>query len=249
MQILHAFSAERAELSLTELGEMLDIHKSIVSRLAATLMEWRMLSRDPETKKFRLGLGAPHLGMLVANSNPLHRLALPLLGALAARTRQTAHVSVLDRTEALVIETVESPDALRVILRQGDRRPLHATAAGKVLLAYMPHERAREIIADTGLPELTSATATSAAALEKMLLVIRAEGLAWNEGESAIGAGAAAAPVFAADGSIAAAVSVVFPLNLVRPAGRKTIATHVQRSAAELSVGLGWQGQWPNPGR
>jgi DNA-binding IclR family transcriptional regulator len=240
MQILHAFSNTEPELAIGELSARLKMHKSIVSRLVTTLCEWRMLERDPMTKRVRLGVGVLQLGMQMANQNPLHRYALPLLGSLVERTRHTAHVSMRDRHEMLVVASVLSPDALRVTLQLGDRRPLHAAAAGKIFLAYLPDRTRELIIAETGLPALTGETITSRKELETHLATVRRNGLAWNNGESAIGVGGVAAPVFVADGSVIGAVSSVFPLNIVRTTDRTTLANHVRRTARELSMALGW---------
>lgn len=240
MQILHAFSSAEPELSIGELSARLKMHKSIVSRLVTSLCEWRMLERDPATKRVRLGMGALQLGMQVANQNPLHRLALPMLGSLVERTRHTAHVSTRDHHEMLVVASVLSPDALRVTLQLGDRRPLHAAAAGKIFLAYLPDAQRDLIVAETGLPALTSETITTAKELHASLATVRRAGVAWNNGESALGVGAVAAPVFAADGFVTGAVSSVFPLNLVKGADRSSLAEHVRKTAQELSMALGW---------
>jgi len=239
MQILHAFSSAEPELTLSVLCERLGMHKSVASRLVSTLCEWRMLERDPATKRIRLGMGALQLGMQVANRNALHTLALPRLGKLVDRTRHAAHVAVLDGFEMLVVAAVQSPAALRVILQLGDRRPLHATAAGKVLLANMPDSRAKAIIEQSGLQRMTPATITSVKDLEASLAVIRRTGIAWNHGESLTGAGAAAAGVFDATGEIVGAVSAVFPQNVVPATQRAALANEVLRTAGELSEALG----------
>ncbi|MCC7081453.1 MAG: IclR family transcriptional regulator [Burkholderiales bacterium] len=240
MQILHAFSNDEAQLSLTALSERLQMHKSVASRLVSCLCEWRMLERDPDSKRIRLGVGVWQLGMQVANQNIYYRLALPILGELAEKTRYSAYASVLDGGDMLIVATVQSPDALRVILRLGDRRPLHATAGGKVLLAHVPEAQRAALLAKRGLPSLTRNTITSAKALEVQLSAIRRTDVAWNEGESAIGVGGAAAGVFNAQGAIAGAISCVFPLNVVAPSQRAALAGAVRQAAAGLSAALGW---------
>jgi DNA-binding IclR family transcriptional regulator len=242
MQLLHAFSNAEPELSIGALSERLDMHKSIVSRLVTTLCEWRMLERDPVTKRVRLGLGALQLGMQVANQKPLHRLALPLLGALVERTRHTAHVSTRDGPEMLVIASVLSPSALRVTLQLGDRRPLHATAAGKILLAHMDEQERAALGLQGGLTALTKQTITNPRDLSRALESVRATGIGWNEGESAPGVGSVAAPVYDASSRVIGAVSSVFPLSQVKASDRTSLAEGVRQTSHELSVALGWQG-------
>jgi DNA-binding IclR family transcriptional regulator len=128
MQILHAFSHDEPELGIGELSARLGIHKSIVSRLAAGLRAWRLLEQDPRTKLFKVGAGAFRLGAIYSGRQALQKISAPFLNNLVDDTRQTCHVAILDGVSMLVVATVESPDALRVIMRLGDRRALHACA-------------------------------------------------------------------------------------------------------------------------
>jgi DNA-binding IclR family transcriptional regulator len=239
MEILHIFSNEQPELSVAEISRRLSMHKSVVSRLVATLREWRMVEQNPATGRLRLGVGAFELGMRFANQEPLRRVALPLLAALVKKTKHSAHVSIRDGWNTLVIATIESPEALRVIMRLGERRMLHATAAGKVLLAHMPEEVLEDLARETGLPALTSCTITDLEALRRAVARARREGIAWNNGESTRGAGAVAAPIFEPGGAIAAALSSVFPLAVVSKPDRIMIAHEVEQAAAEISAALG----------
>lgn len=239
MRILHAFSTEETELSVSDISRRLGIHKSIVSRMVASLRMWRLLEQDPATKRVRIGPGAFQLGTLFINREPLYRVALPQLGVLVSQTRHSAHIAVLDKPQLLVVASVESPQALRVILRVGGRRYLHATAAGKVLLAYSRAGLLDDVIGAVGLPPLTQHTVTSRAVLERELLAIRSEGIAWNHEESTRGAGAVAAPVFSAQAEIAAALCTVFPLSLVDAKELTEIGENVRDAAHRISILMG----------
>lgn len=239
MRILHAFSTEEPELSVSDLSRRLGIHKSIVSRTVASLRSWRLLEQDPDSKRVRIGPGAFQLGTLFVNREPLYRVALPQLGSLVSRTRHSAHIAVLDKPHLLVVASVESPQSLRVILRVGERRHLHATAAGKVLLAYSGPGLLDDVVASVGLPALTPETITSRAALEQQLLTIRRDGIAWNFEESTRGAGAVAAPIFSAEARIAAALCTVFPLSVVDKSELNEIGENVREAAHRTSMLIG----------
>lgn len=239
MRILHAFSTEDSELSVSDISRRLGIHKSIVSRMVASLRTWRLLEQDPDTKRVRIGPGAFQLGTLFINREPLARVALPELGVLVSQTRHSAHVAVLDEPQLLVVASVESPQSLRVILRVGERRHLHATAAGKVLLAYGRARLLDDVVAAVGLPPLTPVTVTSRAVLEAQLDTVRTEGVAWNSEESTRGAGAVAAPIFAASGESAAALCSVFPLSVVDEKELTTIGERVCEAAHRISLLMG----------
>jgi DNA-binding IclR family transcriptional regulator len=239
MRILHAFSTEEAELSVSDLSRRLGIHKSIVSRMVASLRSWRLLEQDPDSKRVRIGPGAFQLGTLFINRDPLYRVAIPQLGALVSQTRHSAHIAVLDKPNLLVVASVESPQALRVILRVGERRHLHATAAGKVLLAYGRVGLLDDVVAAVGLPPLTVETITSRVVLEQQLLTIRKDGVAWNCEESTRGAGAVAAPIFSAEAGIAAALCTVFPLSVVDASELTEIGENVREAANRISMLMG----------
>jgi len=242
MRVLHAFSSERTELSIGELSAALGMHKSVVSRLVSSLRDWRMLEKDAITQRIRVGAGAFRLGTLYTRENHLIRVAQAKLESLVQQTGQSAHLTVLDGDRVLVVATVDSPSALRVIMRLGDYRYLHTTAAGKLFLALGAPEMLDNLFALGELPRSTPLTLTQRDELDKALARIRREGLAWNRGENTVGAGAVAAPIFDAHGDMVAALSVVYPLNVVNAQTSKTIAELTQSTAPLISTELGFNG-------
>ena len=242
MRVLHAFSSERTELSIGELSAALGMHKSVVSRLVSSLRDWRMLEKDAITQRIRVGAGAFRLGTLYTRENHLIRVAQAKLESLVQQTGQSAHLTVLDGDRVLVVATVDSPSALRVIMRLGDYRNLHTTAAGKLFLALGAPDLLDNLFALGELPRSTPLTLTQRDELDKALARIRREGLAWNRGENTVGAGAVAAPIFDADGDMVAALSVVYPLNVVNAQTSKTIAELTQATAPLISTELGFNG-------
>jgi len=242
MQILHTFSEASPELSISELSQKLGMHKSVVSRMVQTLRDWKMLEKDAVTGRIRVGESAFRIGQLFSWHTSLARIAKPLLERLARDTGQAAHLSVLDRTFSLVVAGADSPKALRVIMRIGEHRCLHSTAGGKLMLAYSDPQLLDSIIKDPGLSALTAETITSPEQLRSELDTIRRNGLAWNQGENTVGAGAVAAPVFDSTGRLAGALSVVYPLNAVSKPELNAIADRVVLVAREFSRELGHTG-------
>lgn len=242
MQVLHAFDEASPELSITELSQKLGMHKSIVSRTVQALRDWKMLEKDSITGRIRVGEGAFRIGQLFSWHASLGRIAKPLLEELARDTGQAAHLSVLDRTSSLVIAGTDSPKALRVIMRIGEHRCLHSTAGGKLMLAHADPQLLDFIIKDPGLPALTAETITSPEQLRSELKTVRRNGIAWNQGENTVGAGAVAAPVFDSAGRLAGALSVVYPLGAVSKPELNAIAEQVVSAAREFSKQLGHLG-------
>lgn len=250
IDVLNCFSHAEPELSVGELSERLRVHKSIVSRVVSTLCANRMLQQDPVTRRVSIGIGAFSLGALFIRRFPLEQIATAHLKALAETVQQSCHVAVLDGHRLLTIASAETRKNLRVILRPGEHRFLHATAGGKIILASTPG-LLEQLAETTGLPVVTSKTITSVAKLRKELAIIRRDGIAWNWEESTRGAGACAAPIYDANGTIVATVTAVYPLSAVdreefarieagiRAAGRvisTAIARHADRSATSTQT-------------
>ncbi len=236
MRLLEAFSHERAELSIGELSRELKIHKSIVSRLVAALRRGRLLEQDPVTRRVRVGIGAFRLGSIFASRQSIVQTVTPFLGMLVTRTGQSAHAMVLDGTLGLVVATVESPSALRVIMRVGEHRHLHATAGGKLFLAFSDQALFDAATEDPGLVKLTPSTITDVKKLRGELKEIRETHVSWNRGESHTGAGGIAAPVLDQGGRIVAAISSVFPLNVVGKKEQEEIAKEALAVSKKISA-------------
>ena len=242
VEVLNCFSHQEPELSVGELSRRLGVHKSIISRLVAALRSKRMLDQNPVTRKISIGVGAFRLGALFIKRFPLEQAASPHLSNLVERVQHSCHLAILDAHRVLTIASAESRQALRVILRTGEYRYLHATASGKLLLAYHAPLLLEEVIATTGLPAVTNKTVTSLSKLRRELISIRQNGIAWNFEESTRGAGACAAPLFDSQGLIIGAINTVYPLSAVNKSDFAAIATKVRAAGNVISNSMGWIG-------
>lgn len=240
IDVLLCFSHEEPELSVGDISRKLGTHKSIVSRLVAALCAKRMLQQDPKSRRVSIGVGAFSLGALFIKRVPLEQYAAAHLSNLVERIEHSCHVAVLDGHRLLTIASAETRKTLRVILRTGEHRYLHATAGGKLLLALHPH-LLEEVAETTGFPPMTSKTITSLAKIRKEIAGIRETGIAWNFEESTRGAGACAAPIFDASGQIAGVVTAVYPLSAVSKTEFTAIGNKVQESGRLISIAMGWK--------
>jgi DNA-binding IclR family transcriptional regulator len=238
LSLLDCFSQQEPELSVGELARRLGVHKSMVSRLVSTLRARRLLEQDPVTRNVFIGGGALRLGSLYLQRIPLQAVAGPYVAELVSRTHQSAHLAIRDGLRVIIVHSVESPAALRVIVRTGEERYLHATAGGKLYLAFSPVAY-RETLDQVGLPSLTARTVTTRARLDAELATVRKTGIAWNLEESHSGVGAVAAPVLDGEGDVLGTVSVVFPLAAVTTRARTALGRSVKATAAAISAAMG----------
>jgi DNA-binding IclR family transcriptional regulator len=215
MCVIGAFLEDREEWSVTELGGHLSMPKSQVSRILATFREAGWVTQDPATRTYGIGLQAYAIGSRFVNSNRLTREALSVLRSTADRCGFTATLSVLHEGEPVYLLGIEGPEFLEFGSRAGMRFPLHASASGKLLAAYVRDRDLDRMIERNGLQRLTPQTICEARALKRELARVRERGYARSSGERSPGVGALAVPVLAQDSSCIGAFGVVFPLQRV----------------------------------
>lgn len=238
VQLLDCFSEQEPELSIGELSRRLGVHKSMVSRLVATLRRGRLLQQDPVTRNVSVGGGVLRLSSVYLQGIPLESVAAPYIAELVNLTHHSGHLGIRSGSRYLIVRSVESPAAVRVILRNGEERFLHATAGGKLFLAYSPAVYA-QTLAEVGLPGLTGRTQTSREKLDAELETVRRTGIAWNLEESHASVGAVAAPVFDNRGEVIGTVSLVFPVASVTPAERTRMARELKKTTQAISEAFG----------
>src|SRR4051812_242699 len=172
--VLGAFDGEHRCLTLSQLSRRSGLPLATVHRLAADLVEGRLLVRRGDGR-YEIGARMWRLGML-APATSLRELALPHLQDLVVATGHTVHLAVLDGASALVIERLAGTKSIPTRHAPGGRLPLHCTAVGKVLLAFAPGSVVDEVGGD--LRAHTPYTVTDARALHRQLDHIRRTGLA-----------------------------------------------------------------------
>ncbi|HEY7039576.1 MAG TPA: IclR family transcriptional regulator [Methylomirabilota bacterium] len=245
MDILELMVASPDGLALRELAAQLEAPKSSLLPLLRTLTA-RGLLQQGTLGEYRLGRRALELGMGSAAHRGLPDVARPALRSLMQRTGETVFLGTLsgDGLAVVFVDKVDSDQVIRYAGGIGDRRPLHATSSGKVILAFLPAARRDKILRALTLRRYTERTVTSLAALRAALEEVRQSGLCLNLDELAVGAAGIAAPIFDRDGHVAGACAIGGPTERVRPR-IKTLAAEVKATARDISALLGHR---PGPG-
>jgi IclR family acetate operon transcriptional repressor len=191
---------------VNELARRIDVSPSTASRLLATLETAGIVQRDGQGP-FRLGLALVTLADRVLSRLDLRALARPVLVELMERTGETATLSVPGEREAITVDSVPSRSSVVSMARLGRPSVAHATAVGKVMLAFGggPLPRERELSA------LTERTITDRAALAAEVLSVRQRGYGTVFGERESDVNAIAAPVLDRAGGLAAILGLQGP--------------------------------------
>lgn len=229
------------ELSLIEVSEQLDLHKSTVHRLLMVLERHRLVEKSPRNGKFALGLKLFEFGSAAVAGLDLRDRTRPYLEHLVFETGETTHLCVLDGGEVLYLDKVEPSRAVRVPSNVGRRNPAHCTAVGKVLLAFLPAEKLDDFIRKYGLRSYTPNTITNAMDVKHELGIVRERGYAIDNEEIEEGLICIGAPIWAYSGDVIASISIAGPAFRISAQKIPTLARLVMETAAKLSAELGFQ--------
>ncbi len=159
--ILKLFLRERPEWSLSEISQRLPLHKSTAHFLLATLVSHGLLSQDPATRRYRLGLLAFEFALKGNGILGLRDAARPLLERLTASSRETALLCIPVGERLLIADAVEPADGIRVAVPVGRRLPLTCGAAGKAYFAGLDEAEARRHLGPELLPRFTGNSITA----------------------------------------------------------------------------------------
>lgn len=241
MEVLRLYSPARPELGVVEAAELLGKSKSTVSRWLRQMSDAGFLVRDAETGRYRPSMELAALGELARRSTNLQRAARPVLNNLVEEEKETANLVILSGDQGVNVEGVQSPRSVQHMGVLGRRLPLHATAAGKVLLSGMgPQDR--EACLGRPLEAYTPRTVTDPDLLRAELEEVweRGYAVAWRELEEDMAA--VSAPVHDHRGEVVAAVTVSVPTGRWKRARMEVLGQAVAAAATRLSVELGWRG-------
>lgn len=226
--------AAAGELGTNELGRRIGTTPSTASRLLATLEGAGLVAYAPSTGRYRLGAHLIELGNAALARLDLRDVARPHLTALVDATGETATLSIPGERDAVTVDFVQSPSLVQGVARIGRPSVAHATATGKVALAFS----ARPPRLETPLERFTERTIVDPALLEQELAAVRARGFAEARGEREPDLNAVAAPVRDARGELVAIVGIQGPASRFRGARLHEAARLVVERARDLSAAL-----------
>ena len=236
LAVIDALADEAAELGTNEIARRTGINASTVSRLLATLVDAGLVAHVDATGRYRLGLRLVQLGNAVIERLDLRDLARQELEALVVATRETATLSAPGDGIAVTIDFVAGPSSVQGVAQIGRPSVAHATATGKVMLAFTSAGAPRGALA-----AYTARTITEPAALASELERVRERGWAESLEEREEDLNAIAAPVHDGRGRLAAIMGLQGPAFRFDPPAMSAALEPLRAGAAAVSEKLGWQ--------
>lgn len=248
MLLLKSFSDDSYELGIGALSRRLGLAKSTVHRLAVTLLDAGMLDQNKENGKYRLGVAVFELGSLARRKMDLYNEAKPFLHGLRDKTGESINLAILRDDSVIYLNSLESRSAIRVRSHMGLRLPPHASAEGKIMLAFAPPDSVERVVAK-GLAQQTPNTIVDAEVFRRALAVAGTSGYATDYEESEIGVASIAVPVFSSGDQVAAAIGVAGPVQRLSKRALMSCLLPLNEAAEALSARLGASRRPPLPAR
>lgn len=206
LRVMESFDTMYTRMTATEASKRVGLSVASARRCLMTLCDAGYMETDG--KRFWLTHGVLRLAYAYSASTRLPRLIQPILDALSERGGDSASLIVFFDDAAVIAARSTARRTLRVGLVVGSRLPIYCSAAGRVLLAVLPAERASDILRRAVRAQLTPNTVTAMSKLKLLLEQCRHNGYAICDEEIELGVRSIAIPVFNAEGAPIAAISM-----------------------------------------
>jgi len=239
LHVLEALDHAPDGLQLRDVVRQTGLNKSTAYRFLAHLENEGYLFRD-DVGAYVVGPKLARLGAGTAYQATLRKFSRPVMQRLWALTSETVNLGVLDGTQVLYVDVMESPHSFRLVSQVGQRRPLHCTALGKAMLAFVPLEERETVIASLGLERLAPRTIVSASRLRKEIDRVLRQGYAVDDEEAGLGSRCVSAAIIDRSKRVTGAISVSGPVSRMNRSRMLEFSRAVREGAQEISGKLGY---------
>lgn len=240
LSILDFFDPKNSKLSVTEIARKCDTNPSSLYPILHTLEKYGYLKRDGD-KLYKLGLAFAKKGRLVLDRLSVSVEARSELEKLRDEAEKTVHLGCLRDNQLIYIDKVEFTGGIRMYSSPGKTAPLHATALGKAILAFLPKDKLKAILSEIDLTSCTKNTIKDRTHLLKELDTIRKRNYAVDNEEFEEGIKCIASPIHGHDGNVKAAVSLTGLAAQIGDEEVRRMASLVETIAGNISSKLGYE--------
>jgi DNA-binding IclR family transcriptional regulator len=239
LRVIEVTAASGGSATLADIARRAALPRSTAHHIARALVELGYLAQEREASPYRLG---PRLFRLMDRHWTPAQLADAARHSLDELSRRTGHgasLAVLKGGVVTIVAKRESSGPVRVVQEIGAARPLHCTAVGKILAAWLPAPELEALLATIDYRRFTARTIVSQAGLVAELARVRARGVALDNEEHLDGIRCAAAPVRDHTGDVCAALCVIGPSHQLQRRALEPVRVAVLEVASALSRRLG----------
>jgi IclR family acetate operon transcriptional repressor len=211
LTLLESIAASEAGISLSDLAHQVGLPASTTHRLLNTLEQHGFATLDADRGVWFVGVKAFTVGNAFLADRDVVAIARPFMRSLMERSGESVNLGILDDAQVVFLAQVQCREMMRMLVRLGGRAPIHASGAGKALLATLSESESRTVLARHGLERFTDNTLVSSAALAKDLDTVRRQGFSFDDEEHAVGLRCVAATLHDEHGEALAAISLSGP--------------------------------------
>ncbi len=244
LHILEAFAESSSSMAIPEIARRVGLHRSTVHRIAVTLENTGWLRKLPGSELYTLGIKVFTLGRIADQGISSCQVVRPLLENLAAKTGETAILSMSDNLGAVCVDKIESSQRLKISSEIGQHFPLHAGATGFAVLLGMPENQVREFLFRGSLASFTPKTETDPNKILERYRSLKDAGYVVSTGAVDPGVTGIAAPLFFASENSYGSVGITMPEHRAQGESLKKAIDAVLETAAEMAgkVGFAFKG-------
>ncbi len=240
VSLLSCFSPEQSELSATEITNQTGISMTTTYRILAGLAKGRLIERNIETGKYRIGTELYFLGSLYLGTHDVVKTAAPVIKTLNDLTSECVFVGIFEKSNVVLVLKEESKYAFRFAHNIGTIVPAYATALGKTFLSELSEDELDKLYPKENLNPITENTITTKTELKLELEKVRKTGVAFSKEENYVGVWAIAALIRSADSKPIAALSVDLPTFRINQEIIDRLTTLVRMGGSLISFRLGY---------
>jgi DNA-binding IclR family transcriptional regulator len=235
LDLFELLNQSSSGLTHSEIADHLGIPKSSLSQLLRNLMARHYVAYLPADKVYQLGERLDELARRKSRMRELSVLAQPALERLTKETRESAFLNIRNGDNAKLVAREIGPQQLVTVLQVGELMPLHATAAGRAILAFLPRRVQEEYIARAQFEGLTDKSVGTPVELVKRLEEVERERLCVAEDELILGVTGISAPVLGENGEALASLTLSMPSVRFNASVRRDTAAALTREARLLA--------------
>jgi IclR family transcriptional regulator, KDG regulon repressor len=244
LKALEAVCLKKEGLKQSELAVFLGADRSTALRILNTMSAAGYLFRDADGR-YRPTMKIPRLSHLILEDMEIRFSARPHLDKVSLDTGFSSHLAILSGEQVVYVDGVEGRGMIKVNAGIGSTAPVHCSATGKALAAYLKESSLKKVLSsstgDNFLKRYTDKTITGYSELLEELALTRQRGYAMDNEEYESGIKCIAAPVFDYSGAVAASIGLSGTASKIEDTGIEALAEKLKSAAADISMNLGYE--------
>ncbi len=241
LTLLEVLSDYSDGLGITEISDLVGLHKSTVHRLLSTLIYKGYVVQDEESSKYKITFKLFELGSKKVHKLDLLKISRPYTKMLMESVNEVVHLIIREETDIVYIDKVEANNTISMASRIGKRNPLYCTATGKAILAFLPEDEVLKVWNSSKIVKLTKNTNIDFILFKKELQEVKKNGYAIDDEENEMGVKCVGAPIFNMSGDVVAAISVSGPITRITDEKIDFISNEVIKTTNLISKEMGYK--------